>query len=131
MEASRLNSFASDVAVALHSATAGARQRAAEFAAKWAVEQTGLSHPSLTAGTAKDAATVAAALDEQYFALSEQRETGGVTAEQVAVAFEQARAASAVEFVRRGEPVEAVYEAAAAVEDWSVLRAELLSLLST
>jgi hypothetical protein len=93
------------------------------------VARTGLTHPALVAGTADDAAAVAAELDERYFTVSEERDAGRASTEQVAAAFERARAASAVEFVRRGEPAEAVYEAAAAADDWSELRAGLLSLL--
>ncbi len=129
MEASRLNTFARDVAAALQAATPDARQCAAEFAARWAIAHTELAHPAVAAGTADDAAALAAELDERYFALSEERDAGRATTEQVAAAFEQARAASAVEFARRGEPAEAVYEAAAAAQDWSELRAGLLSLL--
>ena len=129
MEASRLNTFARDVAAALQTASAADRQRAADLAASWAVGRTGLAHPAVAAGTADDAAALAAELDERYFALSEERDAARATTEQVAAAFEQARAASAVEFARRGEPAEAVYEAAAAAEDWSELRAGLLSLL--
>jgi hypothetical protein len=129
LEASRLNSFARDVAAALRAAPADARRRAAEFAAGWAMARTGLTHPALAAGTADEAAVIAADLYERYFALSEARDAGRATTEQVAAAFEQARAASAVEFARRGEPAEAVYEAAAAADDWSELRAGLLSLL--
>lgn len=131
MEASRLNSFARDVASALYAAPAVARQRAAEFAAAWAVARTGLTHPALSAGTADEAAALAAELDERYFTLAEERDAGRATTGQVVTAFERARAASAVEFARRGEPAEAVYEAAAASQDWSELRAELLSLLGT
>jgi len=129
VEASRLNTFARDVASALRAAPADARQRAADFAAAWAVTRTGLTHPAMTAGTADDAAAVATELDERYFALYEERDACRATTEQVAAAFERARAAGAVEFARRGEAAEAVYEAAAAAEDWSELRAELLSLL--
>jgi hypothetical protein len=129
VEASRLNSFDPDVAAALRGASAGDRQRAADFAAAWAVARTGLTHPAVTAGTADDAAALAAELDERYFASSEERDAGRADAGQVAAAFERARAASAVEFARRGEPAEAVYEAAAAAEDWSELQAGLLSIL--
>jgi len=129
VEASRLNTFARDVAIALRAASVNDRQRAADFAAMWAVTRTGLSHPAVAGGTADDAAALAAELDERYFTLSEERDTGRATSEQVAAAFGRARAASAVEFARRGEPAEAVYEAAAAADDWSELRAGLLSLL--
>jgi len=64
-------------------------------------------------------------LDERYFALSEAR----ASSEDVEAAFGQARAANAVEFVLRDEPADTIYEAAAAVEDWSELRASVLSLL--
>jgi len=129
VEASRLNMFARDVASALRAAPADARQRAADLAAAWAVARTGLAHPAVAAGTADDVAALAAELDERYFALSEERDAGRASTEQVAAAFERARAASAVEFARSGEVAEAVYEAAAAAEDWSELRSRLLSLL--
>jgi hypothetical protein len=129
VEASRLNSFSRDVASALREAPADARQRAADYAAAWAVARTGLDHPVAATGTADDAAALTAELDERYFALSEERDAGRASTDQVAAAFEQARAASAVEFARRGDAAEALYEAAAAAEDWSELRAGLLSLL--
>jgi hypothetical protein len=131
VEASRLNSFARDVASALRKASPDAQRRAAEFAAGWAVARTGLTHPALAGGTADDLAALVAELDDRYFALTEARDAGQASAEQVAKAFELARAASAAEFARRGEPAEAVYEAAAAADDWSELRAGLLSLLRT
>jgi hypothetical protein len=124
-----LNTFARDVAAALLTASAADQRRAADFAAAWAITRTGVDHPAGAAGTSDDAAALAAELDERYFAMSEERDAGRATTEQVAAAFEQARAASAVEFARRSDPAEAVYEAAAAAEDWSELRAGLLSLL--
>ncbi len=126
---SRLDSFARDVAVALHRAAPELQRRAAEFAADWAVARTGLAHPALGAGSAEDVAALVAELDDVYFAVSDGRDAGRCSTEDVVAAFGRARAASAVEFVRRGEPAEAIYEAAAAVEDWSELRAALLARL--
>jgi hypothetical protein len=70
-----------------------------------------------------------AAADDWYCNLSEHRDKGGASTDDVVAAFGLARAASAVEFVRRGEPAEAIYEAAGSVEDWSELRAALLERL--
>ena len=129
--ASRLDNFAGDVASALHNAPPDLQLRVAESAAEWAVPRVGLTHPSLAASSVDDVAALAAKLDDQYFALSEAREAGQASTEDVVAAFGQARAANAVEFVRRGEPAEAIYEAAAAAEDWSELRAAVLSRLGS
>jgi hypothetical protein len=128
-DASRLDSFAHDVAVALNRASPELQRRVAEFAADWAVAHTGLTHSALVASSAEDVAGLVAELDHHYFAVSEERDAGRSSTEEVVAAFGRARAASAVEFVRRGEPAEAIYEAAASVEDWSELRAELLARL--
>lgn len=101
----------------------------ADFAALWSVARTGLAHASLVAGTLDDVAALAVELEERYFVLYEERDAGRSSTEQVVAAFELARAASAVEFARRGDAAEAVYEATCAAEDWSELRAGLLSIL--
>lgn len=130
MAVSRLDTFAHEVAAALRTAAPALQLRVAEFAANWAVARTGLAHSSLKAGSPDDIAALVADLDEQYFALSEERDEGRAKTEEVVAAFGRARAATAVEFIRRGEPAETIYEAAAAVEDWSELRVAVLSQLA-
>lgn len=127
---SRLNSFDADVAMALQNAAPEVQLRVAGFAAEWAVAHTGLAHPALATDTAASVAALVAELDDRYFTLSEEREEGRAGADDVVAAFGLARAASAVAFVRRGEPAEAIYEAAAAVEDWSTLRVAVLAQLA-
>ncbi len=131
MSVSRLDNFAREVAAALQKAPPDLQLRVSEFAANWAVARTGLAHSSLKAGSADDIAALVAELDEEYFALSEERDEERASTEEVVEAFGRARAANAVEFMRRGEPAEAIYEAAAAVEDWSELRAAVLSQLGS
>jgi hypothetical protein len=125
--ACRLDTFAPEVADALRRAPPDLQRRVAEFAANWAVARTGLTHPSLGAGSVDDMAALVAELDDRYFALSEEREAGRASTEDVVAAFGRARAANAVVFMRCGESAEAIYEAAAAAEDWSELRAAVLS----
>ena len=129
-DASRLDSFAHDVAVALNRASPELQRRVAEFAADWAILHSGLTHSALVTDSANDIAALVAELDDRYFAVSAERDAGRSNTEDVVAAFGRARAASAVEFVRRGNPAEAIYEAAASVEDWSELRAALLARLS-
>jgi len=105
------------------------RRRAADFAAEWALARSGLAHPVFANGSADQVAALVVELDERYFAVAESREVGQATTEGVVVTFSQARAANAVELLLRGELAEAIYEAAAAAEDWSELRASVLSLL--
>jgi hypothetical protein len=124
--ASRLDNFDREVAVALRSAPPEVQHRVAEFAADWAVARTGLADPALLAESPDEVASAATELDERYFAVSGDRDAGRASTEDVVTAFGRARAASAVEFTRRGEAAEAVYEAAAALEDWSELRASVL-----
>jgi len=131
MSVSRLDTFAREVAASLQKAPPALQLRVSEFAANWAVARTGLAHPSLKAGSANDIAELVAELDEQYFALSEERDEERASTEEVVEAFGRARAANAVEFMRRGEPAEAIYEAATAAEDWSELRAAVLSQLGS
>jgi hypothetical protein len=128
---SRLDNFDRDVAVALSGAPPELRRRVAEFAADWAIARTGLAHPALAGGSVDSVAALVAELDDRYFALSAERDAGRASPEEVAAAFGRARAASAVEFMLREEPAEAVYEAAAAAEDWSGMRAEVMSLLGS
>jgi hypothetical protein len=123
---SRLESFDRDLAGALLSASQDLQMRVAQFAADWAVAHTGLTHPALLASSVEDVAALVAELDDRYFTLSKERDEGRASSDDVVTAFGLARAASAVEFLRRGEAAEAVYEAAASVEDWSELRAALL-----
>jgi hypothetical protein len=125
----RLDSFDRDVAAALQNASPELQRRVAEFAAEWAVAHTGLAHPALAKDSVADVAALVAELDDRYFTLSEERNEGRVSTDDVVAAFGLARAASAVEFFRRGEPAEAIYEAAASVEDWSELRAALVARL--
>jgi hypothetical protein len=129
---SRLDTFAPDVAAALRVAPPDLARWAAQVAAEWAVARTRLSHPALAGGRVDQVAALAAELDERYFEVCEARNGGRANTDDVVAAFGQARAASAVEFMRRGEPGEAIYEAAAAgeVSDWPELRGELLLLLS-
>ena len=129
MAVSRLDTFAHEVAAALRKAPPDLQLRVSEFAADWAVARTGLSHPTLKAGSPDDIAALVADLDDQYFALSEERDEGRASTEDVVAAFGLARAANAVEFMRRREPAEAIYEAAATAEDWSELRIAVLSQL--
>ena len=130
VNASRLDSFDHNVAVALNRASPELQRRVAEFAADWAVAHSGLTHSALVASSAEDVAAIVAELDHRYFAVSDERDAGRSSTEEVVAAFGRARAASAIEFVRRGEPAEAIYEAAVSVEDWSELRAALLTWLS-
>ncbi len=128
----RLDTFAPELAAALRVASPDRARRAAQAAAEWAVARTGLSHPALADGPVDPIAALAAELDERYFEASESANGGLATTDEVLAAFGRARAASAVEFLRRGELGEAIYEAAAAgeVSDWSELRGKLLLLLS-
>ena len=129
MSVSRLETLARELAAALQKAAPEHQLRVSEFAANWAVARTGLAHPSLKSGSADDIAALVAELDEQYFALSEERDEGRASTKEVVEAFGRARAANAVEFMRRGEPAEAIYEAAAVADDWSELRIAVLSQL--
>jgi len=131
MAVSRLDTFARKVADALQKAPADLQLRVSEFAANWAVGRTGLVHPSLKDGLVDDIAALVAKLDEQYFVLSEERDEGRATTEQVVEAFGRARAANAVESMRRGDPGDAIYEAAASAEDWTELRDAVLSQLGS
>ena len=126
---SRLESLDRDFAAAFHMASPELQRRVAEFAADWAVTQTGLAHPALVAGSAEEVAALVSELDGRYFTLSEERDEGQASTDDVVAAFGLARAANAVEFVRRGEHAETIYEAAASVEDWSELRDTLLAQL--
>jgi len=121
----RLDTLAPEVAAALRGASPELQRRVARFAAVWAITRTGLIHPALAGDSADIVSALVSELDERYFALSEAR----ASSEDVEAAFGQARAANAVEFVLRDEPADTIYEAAAAVEDWSELRASVLSLL--
>ena len=129
---SGLRTFAPDAAAALRAAPPDLVRRAAQAAAQWAVARTRLSHPALAGGAVDELAALVAELDERYFEVYEARDGGRATADDVVAAFGRARAASAVKFMHRGEPDEAIYEAAAAGElsDWPELRGQLLVLLS-
>ncbi len=126
----RLDSFAPDVAAALLADSPDLRVRAGRFAAEWAVATAGLRHPALAGGSSDRVAALVAELDVRYFGLSEARDAGQASDEDVVAAFGQARAADAVGATLRGEPADAIYEAAAAADDWSELRASVLSLLA-
>ncbi len=64
---------------------------------------------------------VVAELESQYLELQELLEKGIGAQQDVLTAFCRARAATALEFAIRGEPLEAVYEAGMAVGDWKKL----------
>ena len=126
---SRLDWFDRELASALTSASAELQRQAAETAASWAIARTGLVHPALFANSVESVSDLCAELNEQYFAMSEEREVGRASDDDVVAAFGRARAANAVEFMLRGEPGEAIYESAAATENWPELKASLLLLL--
>ena len=63
-----------------------------------------------------DFGVLAQSFDESYFAQGENASVDGIDF------FSRARAASAMDFARRGEPAEAIYEAISAVDDSSELR---------
>jgi hypothetical protein len=110
------------------------RTAAAWVAARWAVDRVGLVHPVVTDGLSSRTLglfpSVVDELDSTYFALQHLRETGQPElADEVSAAFARARAASAVAFAARGEPIEAVYEAGMAVNDWSALQSVVATAL--
>jgi hypothetical protein len=128
-DVSRLNNFAANLATALRSATPEVQRRVAEYVADWVIARSGLDHPAIAAGSADEVASLAFELDDRYFAVSAKRDAAQASTNDVLAAFGKARVASAVAYSRRGELGEAIYEAAMAVEDWSELRAAVLSLL--
>ena len=99
---SRLDGFDPDVAATLRRATPAIQQRVAEFAAEWAVAQTGLADPALVAGSVEVVAALVAELEDRYSAVSEAREAGRASTEDMVAAFGRARAASAIEFGAAG-----------------------------
>jgi hypothetical protein len=129
MDRSRLDSFAGDLARALRGASPELRHEAAKVAANWAINRTGIAHEALSSHSLDRVAALVVEWEDRYFAAYEAREAGRDTIDVVA-AFSQTRAASAVEFMLRGESDEAIYEAASAVDDWSELRVLLLSILN-
>ena len=95
-------------------------------AAQWAIHQTGLLHPLISGakigGPTGEIAALVAELDDRYLNLQELCDGGECTKEEVLAAFRRARAVNALEFAVRGEPAEAVYEAAVCCDDVSELR---------
>jgi hypothetical protein len=107
----RLSTVCPDLDDALSSASADHCIQAGWAAAQWAIHQTGLSHPAISAaqiGGPTDAiAELVNALGDQYFELQELCDAGECSKEEVLAAFGRARAANALEFAVRGEAAEA------------------------
>jgi hypothetical protein len=133
MERTRLDTLAPDLDVALRDAPAERRVSAGWLAARWAVDRTGLRNQAVDAALAgvagEDLTALADDLDRRYFDLQEAAETDSATERASHAASSMARAVSAVAFAKRGEAVEAVYEAGHATGDWAGLRALLASEL--
>jgi hypothetical protein len=130
MERTRLQTVAPDLDKAIAAAPAEVASSAAWAAARWAVEQVGLSHPAIAealSGTCVGKVpALAARLDKEYFALDNDGRAPEATVLDV---FSKARAASAVEFAARGEAAEAIYEAIIATDDIASVRSVVLSAL--
>lgn len=122
----RLATVCPDLDDGLSSASPDRSLQAGWAAAQWAIHQTGLSHPAISAaqiGGPTDAiAALVSELDDKYFELQELCDAGECSKEEVLAAFGRARAANAIEFAVRGEAAEAVYEAAVCCDDVSGLR---------
>jgi hypothetical protein len=118
---SRLHTIAPDLDATLAALPPEAARRAAWSAARWAVERVGLDHPAVAEALASlrlgAVAHLVEELDQRYHALSERHDESLVSEEAVMTAFRAARAAAAVEFAAKGEPIEAVYEAAQAGDE--------------
>jgi hypothetical protein len=134
MSDSRLSTVCPDLDEALNSAPLDRRLRAGWVAARWAIEQTGLSHPVVSAAkmgsTSEPISALVVELDERYFDLQESCDEGECSKEAVLTAFGRARAANALEFAVRGDAAEAVYEATMCSDDVAALRRVLASALA-
>jgi hypothetical protein len=121
--------MAPELDAALRAAPVERRASAGWRAARWAVERTGLREQAVDAALAgralHDLVALVDELDCQYLELQEASKSDPDEATVWLIVFSKARAASAVNFATRGEPVEAVYEAGQATNDWAGLRALL------
>jgi hypothetical protein len=132
MSFSRLSLIWPDIDSALGSATTERRGKAAMVAAKWAIQQSGLSHPLLTDGDVEpstDLTDIVAELDDRYFELQEMFEDGRCPQSEVLAAFSRACAADSLDSAIRGETADAIYEAAMSSDDNTELRTIVLSAL--
>jgi hypothetical protein len=122
----RLNTVAPDLEANVLAMTPDRRRATAWSAARWALGMVQLSHPAiekaLLTGQADTLASTVEELDERYFILQESKDSGRASEEDVLRAFAVARAVSALEFAMRDEPLEAIYEAGMATDDWPALR---------
>ena len=133
MTRTRLHTIAPDLDAALGSAAVERRRSVSWIVARWAIDRTGLSNPTIDAAFAgvatRDITALVEDLDRQYFDLQDASETDPDIGPAALIAFSKARAACAVDFAAPGEVVEAVYEAGQATGDWAGLRALVASNL--
>jgi hypothetical protein len=130
----RLEALSPDLARRLQEASASKQRAAGLAAAEFALAHAGVRHPLVESALAKvrsagalapkDKAqldTLAAQLDEEYFALQQAAERGQSGSEEYMRVFGQARAVSALAFAGREDALqaatEAIYEAAATTDD--------------
>jgi hypothetical protein len=127
---SRLNTVAPDLEAAVLAMTPDRRRSTALSAVRWALDLVQLSHPviekALASGQAEGLGSFVQELDEQYFLLQETRDSGRASEREVLRAFALARTVSALEFATRDEPLEAIYEAGIATDNWPALRNVIL-----
>jgi len=141
----RLDSSAPDLADKLRRASLEKQRAACVMACEFAITQSKLEHPLVeqaldkvrSAGifTKEEKAeldSLAAQLDEEYFALQEAAEEGRANPEDHMRPFSQSRAITALS-IAGGEDIsqvgEAIYEASAAVDEIDEFSARILSLL--
>jgi hypothetical protein len=132
MPQSRLSTVAPEIEAALAKMGAEESRAVGWIAARWAIQKVQLSHPVIdeivsSGGRGGALASVVEELDAAYFGLQESRDAGGASEDEVRRAFSLARAASALDFAARGEPLEALYEAGTATGDWAQLGALVTS----
>ena len=137
---------APDLSAKLRTADEVRRRKAALAACRFALDRNSLNDPILdgafrelegrrqpTALTRMTLEKLVQSLDEEYFELEEATKAGRAPAEQYLEAFRKARTANALycalSFDSLGAATESIYEANAATEDLSGLRAAVLSVL--
>lgn len=130
----RLETLAPELVKRLSQASPAKQRAAAIAASEFAIEKADVQHAAVdearetlrTAGgmsAAQQAAVEAlvSILDNEYFDLQEAADEGRATTEDYLRKFAQARAVSALLFASKGDPfeasTEAIYEAAAAIDD--------------
>jgi KaiC/GvpD/RAD55 family RecA-like ATPase len=142
----RLESLAPDVAERLRQASPDKQRAAALAACQFAIAKADVRHAGiedacnglrkgdgLSTAQLSEIESLAASLDNEYFDLQEAAEEGRANTEDYLRKFAQARAVSALLFASKSDSLEAsteaVYEAAAAVEDKERLFATIESAL--